>query len=324
MGDGQKSQPHLRHPCPCPKSAMVRATRRQSPMTAKPAPDASHGRQTRQFTATLFAHHRGGPVSRPVGAYAGKTPHPRHRTALSQARRPRRLRRRRLAGMGRHRSASIDVRFRQRCRPCRQAGARSGTAHRPAVALSADAIMTTRRPVITERAHLDPSLQAGAMSTLSDLTTDALTYVDLTWQAKRIEHRIRFGHPVAKLRLDRDRRRVAFAPGSIFAVIRWAANDFGTVLSRIDILRAVGAGERCTTVPFLQPVGVILLSITCSPKVGRVLQAIDCVPPLGIDPADAPPEHWQHIHNRLSVGDAPRAYTLTRHQARLKRRRIPP
>jgi uncharacterized protein DUF2840 len=184
--------------------------------------------------------------------------------------------------------------------------------------------MTTHRPVIAERAHLDPSLQAGAMNTLTDLTTDALTYVDLTWQAKRIEHRIRFGHPVANLRLDRHRRRIAFAPGSIFAVIRWAANDFGTVLSRIDILRAVGAGERCTTVPFMQPGGVILLSITGWPKVERVLQAIDGVEALGIDPADAAPEHWQHIHNRLSVGDAPRAYTLTRHQAWLKRRRVAP
>src|SRR5260221_712359 len=74
--------------------------------------------------------------------------------------------------------------------------------------------MTTRRPVIAERAHLDPSLQAGAMNTLTDLTTDTLTYVDLTWQAKRIEHRIRFGHPVANLRLDRHRRRIAFAPAT--------------------------------------------------------------------------------------------------------------
>ncbi|MFX5656703.1 DUF2840 domain-containing protein, partial [Acinetobacter baumannii] len=45
----------------------------------------------------------------------------------------------------------------------------------------------------------------------------------MTWQAKRIEHRIRFGHPVATVRLDRHRRRVSFAAGSIFAVMRWAA-----------------------------------------------------------------------------------------------------
>jgi hypothetical protein len=182
--------------------------------------------------------------------------------------------------------------------------------------------MTTRSPVITKRTH--PSPETVATTTFTDLATDALTHVELTWQAKRIEHRIRFGHPVANSRLDRHRRRVSFAPGSIFAVVRWAANDFGTVLSRIDILRAVGAGERCTTVPFVQPGGTVLLSITGWPKVERVLQAIDGVEALGIDPADAAPEHWHHIHNRLSVHDTPRAYTLTRHQAWLKRRRVAP
>jgi hypothetical protein len=184
--------------------------------------------------------------------------------------------------------------------------------------------MITRRTAITERKHLDQSPVAGAMTVFTDLVTDALTHVELTWQAKRIEHRIRFGHPVANARLDRHRRRVSFAPGSVFAVIRWAANGFGTVLSRVDILRAVGAGERCTTVPFVQPGGTVLLSISGWPKVERVLHAIDGVEALGIDPADAAPEHWHHVHNRLSVHDTPRAYTLTRHQAWLKRRRIAP
>ncbi|MBR0962519.1 DUF2840 domain-containing protein [Tardiphaga sp. 538_B7_N1_4] len=153
---------------------------------------------------------------------------------------------------------------------------------------------------------------------------DPLTHVELTWQAKRIEHRIRFGHPVATARLDRHRRRVSFAPGAIFAVMRWAANDFGTVLSRIDVLRAVQAEESFTTVPLVQPGGVILLTISGWPKVERVLQAIDGVEALGIDPADAAPEHWHHVHNRLSVGDTPRTYTMTRHKAWLKRRRVAP
>jgi hypothetical protein len=154
--------------------------------------------------------------------------------------------------------------------------------------------------------------------------TDLLTHVELTWQAKCIEHRIRFGHPVASRRVDRHRRRVSFAPGSIFAVIRWAANDFGTVLSRVDILLAVQGGDSFTTVPGVQPGGFILLSMSGWPKVERVLQAIDSVEALGIDPTFAAPEHWHHIHNRLSVGDTPRAYTMTRHKAWLKRRRVKP
>lgn len=169
-----------------------------------------------------------------------------------------------------------------------------------------------------------PTIAVAATTMRTNLTADALTHVELTWRAKRIEHRLRFGHPVGSVRLDRDRRRISFAPGRIFAVIRWAANDFGTVLSRIDILRAVRVGECCTTVPFVQPGAAILLSMSGWPKVERVLQAIDAVEALGIDPADAAPEHWHHVHNRLSVNETPRRYTLSRHQVWLKRRRIAP
>jgi len=153
---------------------------------------------------------------------------------------------------------------------------------------------------------------------------DRLTHVELTWLAKRVEQRIRFGRPVASLRLDRHRRHVSFAPNAIFAVVRWTGNSYGTISSEIDILRAVAPGERCTTAPFMQPGGEIFLSIKNWPKVERVLQAIDVVEALGIDPADAAPDHWRHVHNRLIVGERPRAYTLTRHRAWLKRRRIVP
>ena len=153
---------------------------------------------------------------------------------------------------------------------------------------------------------------------------DRLTHVELTWLAKRVEQRIRFGRPMASLRLDRHRRCVSFAPNSIFAIVRWAGNNYGTVSSEINILRAVVPGERCTTVHFVQPAADVLLSIKNWPKVERVLQAIDVVEALGIDPADAAPDHWRHVHNRLIVGERPRAYTLTRHRAWLKRRRIVP
>ena len=73
-----------------------------------------------------------------------------------------------------------------------------------------------------------------------------LTHVELLWLEKHIEHWIRFGHDVAEQILGRRRRILSFAPGSLFAYVRWASNDFGTVVSRIDILRAVASG---TTAP---------------------------------------------------------------------------
>ena len=42
----------------------------------------------------------------------------------------------------------------------------------------------------------------------------------------------------------------------------------------------------------------------------------------GADPADAAPEYWHHVHNRLSVNETPRPYTSSRHQAWLHRRRV--
>ena len=151
----------------------------------------------------------------------------------------------------------------------------------------------------------------------SDLTT-----VELLWLEKRIENRVRFGRPFSEKVLDRNRSAMSFAPGSIFAFVRWTSNDFGTVLSRIDILRAAIPGQRYSTVPWITPGGESLLRLSGWPKVERVLQLIDAVEALDIDPADAAPDYWHHVHNRLSVNETPRPYTRSRHQAWLHRRRV--
>jgi hypothetical protein len=104
-----------------------------------------------------------------------------------------------------------------------------------------------------------------------------LTQVELLWVKKRIEHWIRFGRTATETVLDHNRRVVSFTPGSLFAFIRWASNDYGTVVSRIDVLRAVASGEPYSTVPYVRPGGKILLRLTGSPTVEKVLQTIDAV-----------------------------------------------
>ena len=150
----------------------------------------------------------------------------------------------------------------------------------------------------------------------------ALTRVELLHIEGKVERWIRFGHPTQEESLDHSRRALWFSPGSVFAFVRWAGGDFGTLVSRIDILRACNPHEALTTVPGVTPGAECLLRISGWPKVEQVLAAIDQIEALSINPGDACPDHWRHVNNRISVGVAARAYDRARHRAWLLRRRV--
>ena len=150
----------------------------------------------------------------------------------------------------------------------------------------------------------------------------ALTEVELIHLEGKVERWVRFGRARHERIIDRRRRVLAFAPGAVFAFVRWASNDYGTAASRIDVLRAVAAGEPFSTVPFVKPGAEILLRISGWPKVEEVLAAVDQVEGLDLRAEDACPDHWRHVGNRITAGEAPRAYTRERHAAWLLRRRI--
>ena len=150
----------------------------------------------------------------------------------------------------------------------------------------------------------------------------ALTEVELIHLEGKVERWVRFGRESSERILDRRRRVLAFAPGSVFAFVRWASNDYGTVASRIDVARAPSTGEPCSTIPFVTPGAEILLRVSGWPKVAQVLAAIDQVEAFDLRAEDACPDHWRHVHNRITAGEAPRTYTRERHAAWLLRRRI--
>lgn len=162
----------------------------------------------------------------------------------------------------------------------------------------------------------------GASLMPSSNSSNPLTNVELTWIEGRIEYWIRFGRVAGERIIDRRRRVVSFRPGAVFAFVRWAANDYGTVISRIDIVRTVVPGAAYQTLPFVRPGGEILLKIEGWPKVEKVLQHIDAVEAADVDPCDAAPDHWRHVAHRMSAGQEPRPYTRERHEAWLKRREI--
>ena len=139
---------------------------------------------------------------------------------------------------------------------------------------------------------------------------------------KKIEFWIRFGHQAETQIIDCSHRIVSFRPDTVFGFVRWAANDYGTIISRIDILRAVAPGSAYQTLPFVRPGAEILLRIDTWPKVEDVLRHVDAIDALGIDPADVDPDHWRHVAHWMNAGEAPRPYTFDRHQAWLRRREI--
>lgn len=148
------------------------------------------------------------------------------------------------------------------------------------------------------------------------------TKVDLIWLEGQIERWIRFGRPVGERIIDRRNRVLEFAPATTFALVRWRAGEYGTVESRIAILRAVGPGEALSTYPFVTPGADILLNLSGWAKVQAVFGAIDVVEGLGLRAEDVAPDHWRHVGARIGVGLPPRPYDRARHRAWLLRRRL--
>ena len=149
-----------------------------------------------------------------------------------------------------------------------------------------------------------------------------LTHVTVYWRKGEREDWLKFGKPVAERIVSRSERFESYAPGQLFGLVRWAANDYGTVRSALDIVRAVAADEPVTQVTQVDPGGDVLLSVQGWPKVEQVFRLIDAIEANGIDPCDVAPDHWRHIHNRLAARDVPRDYSAERHLAWLKRRAL--
>jgi hypothetical protein len=149
-----------------------------------------------------------------------------------------------------------------------------------------------------------------------------LTHVTLFWREGKHEDWLKFGKPVATRIVSRSERIESYAPGQVFGLVRWASNDYGTIRSSLDIVRAVEPGEPVTPLAQVDPGGEVLLSVHAWPKVAQVFRLIDAIEASGIDPCEVALDHWRHIHNRMAAREVPRAYTPARHRAWLLRRAL--
>ena len=151
-----------------------------------------------------------------------------------------------------------------------------------------------------------------------------LTYVELVFHRDRIERWVRFGQVADEQLVSRRIRFVGFAPGAVFAFVRWASNGRGGAASQLDILQAVCRSAPYSTVSGVTPGAEILLRLSGWPTVRKALEAIDAIEALGIDPSETAPDYWRHVGQRVSVGESARGYTRERHAAWLARRDLAP
>ena len=183
----------------------------------------------------------------------------------------------------------------------------------------------SREPVARRPVSPTSMIRAGPAQSRSNGARDAvspLTDVTLVWREGVHEDWLKFGRPLTERIVSRSRRIESYAAGQVFALVRWASSDFGTIRSTLAVVRAVAAGQPCTPVARVHPGGQLLLFARGWSKVAQVFRLIDAIEASGIDPCEVAPEHWRHVHNRLAGGEHPACYTPAQHRAWLRRKAL--
>ena len=145
-----------------------------------------------------------------------------------------------------------------------------------------------------------------------------LTRVSLAYVERRINLYLRFGQPLRELRLDRWRRCASFAPGAVFCRVRWECNDYGTTRWQLMVLQACTPGERMQRIAGIRPGAHLLLCVEGEARLQAVLQRIDAIEALAIEPSQAAPVYWSMLGNRLAARQPLPAYGAVRHAAWLR------
>ncbi|MBN9408182.1 DUF2840 domain-containing protein [Variovorax sp.] len=159
--------------------------------------------------------------------------------------------------------------------------------------------------------------RAGSAPPSGDLTRVSLAYVE-----HRINLYLRFGNPSRTIELDRWRRVAVFAPAAMFCRIRWESNDYGTTRWQLMVLQAGTSLDALQRIPGITPGARILLHTEGESKVKAVLQRIDAIETLAVDPVDVSPAYWRTLGNRLAARLALPDYTPERHAAWLAGRTL--
>lgn len=179
--------------------------------------------------------------------------------------------------------------------------------------------MTTSASPAANAAASPPSLSVSAGQT----DNVPLTRVSLAYIESRFKLYLRFGEPGRTLRLDRWRRVAVFLPNVVFSRVRWQANDYGTIRWQLMVMQACTPLDAMQRIPGVQPGARLLLRAEGDKSVRAVLERIDAIEALGIEPAAASPAYWRTLANRLAARSPLPDYTADRHAAWLAGRTFP-
>jgi len=155
---------------------------------------------------------------------------------------------------------------------------------------------------------------------MNDLRSSTGAQLDLVWIETRIEHWLRFGTPETSVRIDHHRRRVSFAAGDVFALMRWVASDTGAVTVSIDIIRALSSDRPEAVLPWITGAADRLLRQTGDGPVRAALDTITRIERQGLDPRAVCPDYWRDLDARLRANRPVPPYGRARHEAWLWRR----
>jgi len=143
------------------------------------------------------------------------------------------------------------------------------------------------------------------------LKMEFLTKTKLLFEEKRRNVKLLFGVPAASedLRFSEgsSRKNVYFKPDSLFALELWSANDHGTVIWKVYVLRAVWPGETANRVPQVEPGAEILLHARGRGRVRKVLHWLNHLHDEIEDLSGLSPEYFQSAHYSLKNGLEPRS-----------------
>jgi hypothetical protein len=138
-----------------------------------------------------------------------------------------------------------------------------------------------------------------------------------------VEHRVnvwlRFGQPVRETVLDRWRRVAIFEPNAVCCRVKWIGNDYGTALWQLMVLQAPMPFDGAQRIAGVVPSARILLRADGEEQVKAVLEKVDAIEALVMDPATVASTYWHTVGNRLAARQPLPDYTSERHAAHLAR-----